>query len=467
MRFYAVKITGAPAAFGGGAAGALIPGAQFCSVINGQNDFAALRVQFHMELQAGHIAINNSFVRIWGVPISMLSQASNLQNCPIEVYGGFWGGGSAGLALELAKQQAPHAGLLASGVIYSAMGNWLGSEMTLDIFIQGQAPNKQGQPAPEGSPAAPGASPSAQTNLSALRMRGRQRQIGRPPTHLRSPVSVTQFDNPLAGVTGDIQSLIQAVTSFAGGGWLQQPLNIIHNMTKGMPLDSVLQQTLSAAFPNAQIVMAIKSGLTLNYDDKGFYGSLGQYAGYIKALSNSIVNGGGVGGAISSVGNAIGGSAGQAINSVGSAVSKVTGATNNYTGIDIYPVPNKVIVHDGTVSIGNVQIQFEDLIGQPTWVANSRMNFMCHMRADILPPMDVTMPPNTLQYIQPNFGSVYQGNASLPMSLAVSFQGAFKVQKVMVIGDSRHPAGSSWCLSVECTVGGSGGVSGPVEAAGG
>jgi hypothetical protein len=279
-------------------------------------------------------------------------------------------------------------------------------------------------------------------------------------TRARPPVSVTQFDNPLGGITGDIGSLASAFSTFMSGGWMQSPINMIHNMMPGMSLDSAMQQTLGTVFPTSKIVSLIKGGLTLPYQDAGFYQTLGQYAGYAKTLSKSIVNGAGGGGGLPGIGAL----------SVGSMAGGGGGSGGNYDGVNIYPVKDKIFLHDGTRNSGEVTLRFIDLIGQPTWVKPGVINFMTPMRADIVPTMTVTLPPNTLQTIGQDAINMYGphgGSGILPHSLAINFQGSFTVQHVMVIGDSRHPDGKSWALSVQATLGGAGGAGGAGQGGGG
>ena len=442
MRFYAIKIDNPPAAFKI-VGNALIAGAQFCSVIdvgNGwENDYAALRCMFHFTLGPAHgVGDSNAFIRLYGIPMDMLSQASDLSNKTISVYGGFWDGGSQGHALELARKEGKFRGLLVTGSILTAMGNWKGQDMTLDIFIapQSTSPPAGGAPASTGGESG-GSGSSTVQSLSTTRFRSRQR-IGSPRRHLRAPVSAEQFDNPLAGITGDINTLISAFNSFTGGGWMQTPLNLIHNMMPGLPLDSVLKQTLSAAFPNAQIVSLVRAGLSLTYQDSGFYQTLAQYSGYINALSKSIVTGGNgsIGALAGAVGGAVGGGVGQAITNVGSVANQLTGGNqNNYPGITIYAVKDKLILHDGTKAMGTVALDFVDLIGQPTWVKPGKINFMTPMRSDIYPTIDVTLPNDTLQYVNPDPQNTYNGqdqSGYLARSLATTFQGAVHVTEVQV-----------------------------------
>ena len=69
-----------------------------------------------------------SYVRVWGIPLQTISQAQNLVGMDITIYAGM----QAGLPLANPKQ----AGIIAKGQIYQAFGNWIGTDMTLDLFIQ-------------------------------------------------------------------------------------------------------------------------------------------------------------------------------------------------------------------------------------------------------------------------------------------------------------------------------------------
>jgi gamma-glutamylcyclotransferase (GGCT)/AIG2-like uncharacterized protein YtfP len=70
-----------------------------------------------------------SFVRIYGVPLSVVAQATNLNGQPVAVYGGM------GKGFPLATAAANQAGLLAKGTIYPALGNWIGTDTTLDLVL--------------------------------------------------------------------------------------------------------------------------------------------------------------------------------------------------------------------------------------------------------------------------------------------------------------------------------------------
>ncbi|WP_439925679.1 hypothetical protein [Nitrobacter sp. JJSN] len=124
MRYYRIEIDG---------------GTTFTSYENGQNVRGALQVELDIPVAAMHSPGNGgAFVKIWGIPLSQISQAKNLNWKSIKVYGGF----QKGLPLANPKQ----AGLLVQGFIFQSFGNWQGTDMSLDIIIAAGPPPAQGKP---------------------------------------------------------------------------------------------------------------------------------------------------------------------------------------------------------------------------------------------------------------------------------------------------------------------------------
>ena len=110
--------------------GAGVPGAQFCSVVNGSNDPGALDMELNVSLKHDYtLASGKSFLRFWGIPLKTILGAPQLLHKKIDVYVGMTNG------LPLANLQTPQQGLLFSGEIFPALGNWVGTEMTLDLFL--------------------------------------------------------------------------------------------------------------------------------------------------------------------------------------------------------------------------------------------------------------------------------------------------------------------------------------------
>ena len=97
---------------------------------NGGNLPGALQIEMDIPIAAMHSpASAGAYVKIWGIPLALISQSKNFNGKNIKVFGGFKPG------LPLATKAAPQAGLLVQGFIYQAYGNWQGNDMTLNFVI--------------------------------------------------------------------------------------------------------------------------------------------------------------------------------------------------------------------------------------------------------------------------------------------------------------------------------------------
>jgi hypothetical protein len=106
----------------------------YTSLVGGQNDPGALDVELDIfavnyATAAGGGLDVRSFARIYGVPLKTIAQANDLNNKPVAIFGGM----SKGLPLATAAQS--QQGLLARGMIYPALGNWIDVEQTLDLVL--------------------------------------------------------------------------------------------------------------------------------------------------------------------------------------------------------------------------------------------------------------------------------------------------------------------------------------------
>jgi hypothetical protein len=189
----------------------------------------------------------------------------------------------------------------------------------------------------------------------------------------------------------------------AGGYTLGNPGNFVFNWQKGTPLSTAILNTLTVAYPGYDVRMFIGSQYSTSQPVVGIYSTLTQFAKFILGLTRT--------------------------------------ATSN--GVNITNPPGKmIVVADGSVPGGPIQLAFTDLIGQPKWVQPNIMQFMTVMRADIQVYSLVTMPPG----IQNLPGLVTTGFPATPSSLKyqTTFQGPFTVQAVRHIGNFRDPNGQSW-----------------------
>ncbi len=419
MRYYAIKIDGAPQAFPA-VPGASVAGAQWCSVVNGNNDPGAMQIEFSLEEKPhDEQAASNGTVTIHGIPFDQIRQTSYLINKPVHVYGGMSKG------LPLATAQSQYAGLLLTGQIVQCWSQWVGTDMSLGFAIAG------GQISQDDSSSS--STPSDVTTVKQEPSTGR----GVGPVMVGSLQDVPRYNRvggrgidksiaPLAadataGVIGALAQLassgfenIGGVTSyfFGQGGTVAKPLNIVHNMMPNMLLSDAIKKTLNVAFPNAKINISISPSLKLAYQDAGMYQSLPQYAAYIKQLSHSILGSDKYGGVrMSSHGPSI----------------DVWDATGGPTSV---------------VSGNKVTMGFVDLIGQPSWIGVNSINFKTVMRSDIHIGMFVKLPPTLMTVTQ---AAGYEGAKAGVMA----FDGDFVITSVTHIGDFRNPDGNAWCTVYE------------------
>jgi len=111
----------------------------FTSYVNGQSIPGALNVEIAVNVSIASEPFGDSYIKIWGVSLQEISQGSDLNNALIVVQGGF----QKGLPLANPKQK----GVLFSGYIIQAFGNWVGTDQTVDLVVaSGKGPKGIGSP---------------------------------------------------------------------------------------------------------------------------------------------------------------------------------------------------------------------------------------------------------------------------------------------------------------------------------
>lgn len=126
MRFYNIVITDPDTgqnllarSLGGLGLTSLLP--------SGAPNMAALQIEFNIPVSAAHAPNGGAWLRIHGLSLQDIGSSTNLNNKLIEIYGGM----STGLPLANAKQK----GLLVSGMIFQAVGNWEGTDQRIDVIL--------------------------------------------------------------------------------------------------------------------------------------------------------------------------------------------------------------------------------------------------------------------------------------------------------------------------------------------
>jgi hypothetical protein len=324
VRFYDIQISGkdgAPRLRGDGTP------YRWTSLLPDQDQISnpgANQIEFDIPLSYASAQSAGATIRIWGISIQDISQASDLNNALIKVYGGM----KKGLPLANPAQ----SGLILSGQINQAFGNWIGTEMTLDLVV-----------IPDGN-----AGPDATQAAAAV------------------------------------------------------PLNLPFLWKQGTALSDAILNTLATGFPDGYTIdVNIDPRLILPSEETGHYQSLGDFAAYIETMSKEIIGG-------------------------------------DYDGVKITLVDKTFTVYDASAAAAAEvkQIEFNDFIGQPTWIGYLEIQFQCVMRADIEVGSYVLMPPTPLLTTTAQSVPRYRDKSA--------FQGKFLITVIHHIGNFRQPDGQAW-----------------------
>jgi hypothetical protein len=188
--------------------------------------------------------------------------------------------------------------------------------------------------------------------------------------------------------------------------------NIILNGKKGQQIRDPLKQALQTAFPGMKIDMNIADKYELPSDQIGFHGALYPFAQQVRRYSQML-------------------------------------AGKNSQGIGIHIFNNTVHVADGSSPQQSIDINYQDLIGQPTWLDANLISIKVVMRGDLKINTFVTL-PKTLVTNTANGGYGADGGGGSP-STTLTFQGVFQIVKLRHVGNFRQADAASWCTIIEGT----------------
>ena len=134
----------------------------------------------------------------------------------------------------------------------------------------------------------------------------------------------------------------------------------------GSPLNEAIAQAIAVAYPGFKSNIHIDPGLTLANDEAGYYQTFAQFANYLHGLTLKLGS--------------------QYI--------------QNYQGVQFAAAGTVINVWDGTQPRGpssiNVPLNFQDLIGQPTWLTGTTISVQTVLRADISLGNTITFPTGIL-----------------------------------------------------------------------
>lgn len=191
---------------------------------------------------------------------------------------------------------------------------------------------------------------------------------------------------------------------------LDNPGNFVLHWDKGVQLSTALQQCLSTAYPSLQISINIGSQY-VNNSGVGYHtaATLDELSAWLFDFTD----------------------------------------TNFQSPVSIAIQKNVVMVYDKSYNPSpTVQLNFNDFLGQPTWVNVNQLQINTVMRADIQIGTIITLPSG----LQNAPGFVTTTAASLPSSLKYqsSFQGNFQVIGVRMIGNFRSSDSTNWSTIITC-----------------
>jgi hypothetical protein len=313
----------------------------YTSFADGANDPGALNLSLDIYTIPQSQPANVASIELWGIPLTAIAQASDLNGRTIKVTVGF----QKGLPLATSK----YNGVIGQGTILQAFGNWQGVEQTLNIFF----------------------------------------------------VAGTR-----KGSSGEYNPL----------GTTSIPINASFSIDPGVPLQVGIEALLKGALQGYTYKININPHLIVSSPQSGVYPTLQSFANWLQQYTRQLIGG-------------------------------------TYPGVNMRVDPGNVIsVYDNTEPQAansaldaktapitkTVEIQFQDLIGQPIWMGVNQMQFKCPMRADINLGDKVKMPSG--------FWGIQPQQAIEPWAYRFKSeqQGTFQISEVHHMGYFRQPDGNSW-----------------------
>lgn len=187
----------------------------------------------------------------------------------------------------------------------------------------------------------------------------------------------------------------------------------------GTSLHDAIDAALQAALPEFRRQIFIDPRLTLTNDEAGYYAAPNQWADYLLGLTQTLG-------------------------------SQLLGFS--YPGVQIVATGDTVYVFDGTQQGSpTTTLNFEDLIGQPTWMATNngqRIAFQTVLRADIGVGNRIRFPvtANGAPIIALPYALTTPGVAvpNTPARSSTTFQGEFVVTEVHHFGSYRDSDADAW-----------------------
>jgi hypothetical protein len=243
------------------------------------------------------------------------------------------------------------------------------------------------------------------------------------------PLATAALNNKQTGIIlqgqifqafGNWQGVNQTLDLICQGAPLPPTNGIAFNWTRGQPLSSAIAASLQQAFPAYTYNINISNSLfTPNgATQAGSYPSLETFAQYLRDISQPL---------------------------------GAQFAGENYSGVQITMRGQTIYVLDSTSTPKKtVQLIFQDLIGQPTWIDATSVSFKTVLRADIGVGDHVIFPKGIIAPYVLTTTEAAVPNA--PSRSKSAFQGTFAITEVHHFANFRQPDADSWCTAFVAVV---------------
>lgn len=198
-------------------------------------------------------------------------------------------------------------------------------------------------------------------------------------------------------------------------GTINDPKNISIDWKRGTPFAPAVAAMLKTAFPTYKQVIAVSPNLIAPCPIVGYYHSLNEFAQAAQRFTQPIIGG-------------------------------------NYPGVDVTLFGDTITVYDQTQPFGAttqtapLQLAFEDMIGQPTWIDPVTVIVQLVLRADIMVGDYVKFPAGIgAPFV---LTSVAAAIPNTPAREKSAFQGTFFVTEIHHYGNLRQRDAASWNTTV-------------------
>ena len=184
--------------------------------------------------------------------------------------------------------------------------------------------------------------------------------------------------------------------------------NLMLIWPQGEKLSDALTHCLQVAYPDLPISMNISSDLVQNHDEHHASTTLEDLATFVGDYTEQNFNG----------------------------------------RVEITIQAGKIIVFDKTYTPAPIQLNFNDLIGQPTWIDANTIQIKTVMRADLQIGSVITMPKGLQN--APGFITTTSASLSSQIKYKSTFQNNFVVIELRQIGNFRASDAASWATVFNC-----------------